>query len=482
MKITTLTKAKYKEVADYAELAWASYGVGFNRGMFGETIDCRGDTGLMKIEDINKLPTYFQVLTQDTSSSFFSQSPSVGFTPNQAKRFISRYRVEDAFYDKDSEMRAVLFFDTQKDRLILGFRGFVFKSGLIENFIQSPNLEKALKAQLSIELFRALFRLSNFLNEKYQNKKISLIGHSFGGYLAQIFCILQPLLIEELYTFDAIGIAPNSRTTKIFLFFSSDIFSSSVSSYGTYRITQEDIGSIELEGNGGGLITFKKENPRLNKFIPYYLKKDEIDSYGMGEKFNKHSMSSFAKKLVCYFHNPLLIGKIIAVDFSITGTMGQNSISNSEILILEDEREEQKLKSLTKQMREANHTLPLPLQQSQIHSFYSSNTRGLSVDIQEELAKFGDHMLATQYEPISINKPFSKESDYSDMKQVLAKGEVKTSLKSIGLSSLISYCLTLTDIQEIYSSLLTLAKCEENTPIATLLKLQEPSIFLSRRV
>lgn len=25
MKITTLTKAKYKEVADYAELTWASY-------------------------------------------------------------------------------------------------------------------------------------------------------------------------------------------------------------------------------------------------------------------------------------------------------------------------------------------------------------------------------------------------------------------------------------------------------------------------
>ena len=478
MKITTLTKDRYKEIADYAELAWASYGVGFNRGMFGETIDCRGDTSLMTTEDINKLPTYFQVLTQDTSSSFFTQSPLVGFTPNQAKRFVSRYKVEDAFYDEDSKMRAVLFLDIQKDRLFLGFRGLDLKANLIETLIQAPNLEKILKAQLSIQLFRALFDLSNHLSEKYKNKKISLVGHSFGGYLAQVFCLFQPSLIEELYTFDAIGIAPNSRTTKIFLFFSSDIFSSSISSYVAHKIEQEDMGSIVIEN---GLIAFREKNSKLENFIPYYLKKDGIDQYGMGAKFNKYSMRTFAQKIVSYFHSPVLIGKIIAIDFSITSTGTQDVIRNQDILILENEIEEQKLKSLTRQMREASHTLPHPLHQSQIHCFYSSTIRFFSIDTQEELAKFGDHMLAMQYEPIPIKKPFSKEIDYSDIKQILEGDEIKKSLRNIGFSSLVSYCFTLTDIQEIYTSLLILAKCEENTPITTLSKLQESSIFLSRR-
>lgn len=238
------------------------------------------------------------------------------------------------------------------------------------------------------------------------------------------------------------------------------------------------MGNIVIEN---GLIAFREKNSKLENFIPYYLKKDGIDQYGMGAKFNKDSMRTFAQKIVSYFHNPVLIGKIIAIDFSITSTGTQDVIRNQDILILENEIEEQKLKSLTRQMREASHTLPHPLHQSQIHCFYSSTTRFFSIDTQEELAKFGDHMLAMQYEPIPINKLFSKEIDYSDIKQILEGDEIKKSLRNIGFSSLIAYCLTFTDIQEIYTSLLILAKCEKNTPIATLSKLQESSIFLSRR-
>lgn len=466
MKIETLNPKKYQAISEYAQIAWASYAEGLNQGMFSDLeeqwgVDWEGNfynqsrvEQLASLKQIS-LPSYFQVLTQNISTPF----SNLPFTSQQAKIFISRYRVKEVLINKDCKVKATLFCDTHSNQLILGFGGFDCKTVFTQENLDSG---KITKAQCSLELFKTLLTLSSLLKEKYQGQKICIVGHLFGGYLAQIFCFLQPQLVEQVYIFDPFGIIANPQNTKIF-FGISDHISSLFSLYSTHKISHEDRASIAIQE---GFITFNKQNSKLEKFIPFYLRQNNSDQDKKEKRFQ--ALSSFAQKLCDVLQNESLVGQTIAIDFSLKDFHAQKRLKNPAIIFVDEE--EEGLKKLNQQLKDSNHTLPSPLQQSQIHSFYTitSSTQSLNT-------RFGDCINSTQYDYIFFNQAINpNELRFFD--QILEE-KTSNSSQKINSSFLATHSFALTDIKKIYTSFLILSKCKDNTPIASLRKLQESCIF-----
>ena len=152
------------------------------------------------------------------------------FNPLQAQNFAKRYKICFHQPNTKSGFSATLFYDTQKDIFIASFRG---TEGILSmDVIQ----DIALSLNGNIQ-WLALF---DFLKEvdqiiKLYNKRIIFVGHSLGGYLAQmalIYCdekYKDELLFSpsEVYTFNAPSIygwnfpniVINPNTIKILLDF-----------------------------------------------------------------------------------------------------------------------------------------------------------------------------------------------------------------------------------------------------------------------
>lgn len=110
---------KYMQLVKYAELCWASYSEGLREGMFG--IDSKGRVEGLSVEELKKLPTYHQALTE--SQFLIFEKYNVNFSNSQANHFITRFEVSTFSQDNDTGFSATLFEDTQKDKFVVGFRG-----------------------------------------------------------------------------------------------------------------------------------------------------------------------------------------------------------------------------------------------------------------------------------------------------------------------------------------------------------------------
>lgn len=204
-------KSQINNLKDYAELAWASY---FYFDLLKDSnntprkiyeLDKQGNKikdesyprGYKEIEltlehIVSKKYQGQEVLVnlkedntwQSNLSNFLNEKTNTDklngeFSEIQAQNFTKRYRIYFHQSNTTSGFSATLFYDTQEDKFVVGFRGTEFtESDIIQDFSLSLNLNPQSSALLDF-----LIEVNRFV--KIHNKKIIFVGHSLGGYLAQ---------------------------------------------------------------------------------------------------------------------------------------------------------------------------------------------------------------------------------------------------------------------------------------------------------
>lgn len=234
-------KAKISILKNYAELAWASYfffdlakdSKGNPRTIYkfdknGEKI---ADTSFpreykerevtlehivsKKYQGQEVLPYLEEETSPDkkltnTFNTLFNSDRLNGeFSPIQAQKFCKRYELIFHQPNTSSGFSATLFYDTQKDKYIVSFRGTETNMpSIIQDIFQDISLTLGYNPQSS-----ALLDFLKEVSKIVRNKNISIVfvGHSLGGYLAQVAYIYcekkyrETLAFSpsEVYTFNA---------------------------------------------------------------------------------------------------------------------------------------------------------------------------------------------------------------------------------------------------------------------------------------
>jgi Ca2+-binding RTX toxin-like protein len=171
--------ATIKEYLDYAELAQASYGLGYKVGSY---LDKKGNNILIDPEN------------------------EVNFSEAQAKNFSGRYEViatsTQYGIGEVSSFDAILFLDHTTDKKILAIRG----SQEVTDYVVDVGLG------ISGLVYGQNVSLNNFYDALISDNKLSLTdkvdvtGHSLGGYLAQLFTASHSYAVDNAYTYNAPGI------------------------------------------------------------------------------------------------------------------------------------------------------------------------------------------------------------------------------------------------------------------------------------
>ncbi|MBZ8185036.1 DUF2974 domain-containing protein [Campylobacter jejuni] len=198
-------KQQINKLRDMAELAQASYG-------YFHYVDNKFD-----IKDEDKIVTFENVLdiTYKNSKIIDERGFKIGkldgdFSPLQAKQFFSRYDLLIHQPNTESSFSATLFYDKQKDKFIAGFRGTETDNfiDLVQDIAQDITLSLNGNIQSSF-LLEFLEQVNKIIKNKH--KRIIFVGHSLGGYLAQmalIYCNIKykdklSFSPNEVYTFNA---------------------------------------------------------------------------------------------------------------------------------------------------------------------------------------------------------------------------------------------------------------------------------------
>ncbi|MFQ93343.1 DUF2974 domain-containing protein, partial [Campylobacter jejuni] len=250
-------KTQINNLKDYAELAWASY-------FYFDFLNTRNifelDFNQEKIQEENSLRGYREIkvnlehvvsqkhkdkevlidLRQDDAwqskmLNFFDEKTNFDklngeFGELQTKNFIQRYEVQFHQPNTTSGFSATLFYDKEKDEFIVGFRGTETDNFIssIQDIVQDITLSLNGNIQSSF-LLEFLEQVNKIIKNKH--KRIIFVGHSLGGYLAQmalIYCDIKykdklSFSPNEVYTFNAPSvygwnfpnIAINPNTIKI---------------------------------------------------------------------------------------------------------------------------------------------------------------------------------------------------------------------------------------------------------------------------
>lgn len=453
---------KYMQLVKYAELCWASYSEGLNEGMFGDNDKKWGFNQQGKYLTRQEAQKIHQVSYKKalTSSIFtFYDDIGVDFGDRQAEAFIHRYEILAFINKADSGFSATLFKDTHDNEKILAFRGLdIFRLNILEN----PNMRglgNSLKADVSLSICEDMI---NFYTDAIQplqdsiQDKLVVVGHSFGGYLAQLFTLMYPKIIKETYTFSSIGVVPDWSNS--IMSFVLDSFFPDFEMYTPLQITQEHKDSIQLQDN---LIYLTKPNKALDSFLPYYLKakspyaSNHIDSYTQSSSPlpKKENMQKFARKLF-YELQTRDSGTLLACNL-------QTHILGSREMIMYDEngitpisiKNFKQIKTLSQRIKTADTILPSPLTQSQIHQIQTSVEAIYRINMEKGYVFFGKHILSTTYPPIPIDKEFKPKVKVS---QTLSK-TIKNSLKR----NIVAYILVIVTIEDIYNALAILAHIDD---------------------
>ncbi|HED6595324.1 Mbeg1-like protein [Campylobacter coli] len=223
-------KEKINKLRDYAELAWASYFYFDLKGYIlqeNETIVILNE--LVSLSYNGKIAGKKEKVRQEYS--FIGKGELNGeFGELQARNFSQRYEVQFHQPNTTSGFSATLFYNKQKDEFIVGFRGTETDNfiGLVQDIVQDITLSLNGNLQSS-PLLEFLEQVDKII--KNENKSIIFVGHSLGGYLAQmalIYCDIKykdklSFSPNEVYTFNAPSvygwnfpnIAINPNTIKI---------------------------------------------------------------------------------------------------------------------------------------------------------------------------------------------------------------------------------------------------------------------------
>ncbi len=228
-------KEKIDKLRDYAELAQASYFYFDLKGYIlqeNETIVTLSE--LVSLSYNGKIAGKKEKVRQEYS--FIGKGKLNGeFGELQARNFSQRYEIKFHQANTLSGFSATLFYDKEKDKFVVGFRGTeVSFKDLKATWETALDVTQDLVLSLNGNLqFSPLLEFLEQVDKiiKNENKSIIFVGHSLGGYLAQmalIYCDIKykdklSFSPNEIYTFNAPSIhgwnvpsiAINPNTIKI---------------------------------------------------------------------------------------------------------------------------------------------------------------------------------------------------------------------------------------------------------------------------
>ena len=147
------------------------------------------------------------------------------FSPLQSQNFFERYNLLKHCPNTDSGFSATLFKDTKADskdsEYILSIRGTEFKLEQIQDLLNdyyigtnNSDMNRVIEQYFDMLLFYEE-TLKPLLQEK-GIARINVVGHSLGGYLAQLFALSYPHSINEVYTYNAPGIMSDKITNTLY--------------------------------------------------------------------------------------------------------------------------------------------------------------------------------------------------------------------------------------------------------------------------
>lgn len=207
-------KILISKMKDNAELAWASYGyfdlIGKKFNIQDIENTDRKSNPTITLHDILD-STYYGYETED--SSFFDTLKLKGeFGKIQLQNFFEKYDLLKHCPNTHSGFSATLFKDTKADskdsEYIFAIRGTEFKLEQIQDLLNdyyigtnNSDMNRVIEQYFDMLLFYKE-TLKPLLQEK-GIARINVIGHSLGGYLAQLFALSYPHSINEVYTYNA---------------------------------------------------------------------------------------------------------------------------------------------------------------------------------------------------------------------------------------------------------------------------------------
>ena len=205
-----------------AELAWAAYGyydlmTNSDSRLFIEIQNKKNENSTKKeitLTDImdNTFADY-KVYKPQLSPNI--KPDKVGtlngdFTPTQLQHFFEHYDLLEHCPNTDSGFSATLFKDTKADskdsEYILSIRGTEFKLEQIQDLLNDYYIgtDNSDMNRVIEQYFDMLLFYEETLKPLLQEKgiaRINVVGHSLGGYLAQLFALSYPHSINEVYTY-----------------------------------------------------------------------------------------------------------------------------------------------------------------------------------------------------------------------------------------------------------------------------------------
>ena len=460
MKSLEYPKEQRLAFTKYAELAWASYSTGFNEGMYG--IDSKGKIEGLNKQQQDKLPTYYQALTTIAEFNLAKWAENnfnnydVGFSPKQANEFANRYKIVAFVNDTDISFSATLFQDTHDNEYILAIRGiniFQFNRNCINVITQGV---KIFNAKIPAKIY---FALLNFYEYKVKpilentNATLAVTGHSFGGYLAQLFTLTYPQIIKAMFIYNAPGVIPNlaSKVLSNYIIRMNDIFEVDVSDFQRLYITQEIKDSLDWHDREKFIIIKRniqtKDGETLEVKIPEYLRFDTkskrvfVDKYaGVNSvaMFNKSSMQNYAFRLYSRIKNTEN-GYYLLYNTQTTNTYATMSIYNENIMI-EEAGFIDTAEAMLQRLKNSNDVLPQPLQRENIYHIHALN----AFEKSEFMSLFSYHIANSEVEvsldiyPISFKKK-SLLSVASFLAYLVNVESIKSIYQALLIESRISY-------------------------------------------
>ena len=245
--IMMTNKAQVQKLRDHAELAWAAYGyydkvlavnrqikelkelTAQNKKLFLDLESIKDSIEHFKLENI----TYENILDKTYQKHFDKKSGKIGaktflggdFSPLQLQHFFERYDLLEHQPNTNSGFSATLFGEKRKQthteskevsytadygytNYTLAIRGTEFKLEQIQDLLNdyyigtnNSDMNRVIEQYFDMLLFYEE-TLKPLLQEK-GIARINVVGHSLGGYLAQLFALSYPHSINEVYTYNA---------------------------------------------------------------------------------------------------------------------------------------------------------------------------------------------------------------------------------------------------------------------------------------
>ena len=443
---------KYMQLVKYAELCWASYSEGLREGMFG--VDSKNRVEGLSVEELKKLPTYHQALTE--SQFFIFEKYNVNFSNSQANHFITRFEVSTFSQDNEG-FSATLFYDTEDNEYILAIRGIdIFRINWnLVNAIKSGI--KIIRGKVSINYYLSLLR---FYDEKVkpiiQDRKLTITGHVFGGYLAQLFALYFPNKVSKVYTFNATGVTQNvvTQSVNMALDIANEVTKQVAFDFSVYDSNFDEFVSIQIDErlkenvklDRGLLVCTDKE---IQKKIPKYLQREFLEKH---DNVYNYQTAQKGANLLFQEIQKVAIGHNVFIKIRLDGFIPH--AIDTEVFALNQDLSVA-VKNLISYLPNSHQELPPALQQSEIHRIYTIDI----LDTETILQQFGNHIKASETIELKLNA-IKLMTKFDDFKK---SGAVKWALKTAKNGSIAGWLIILVSIKNIYEELLVQSRIKEDS-------------------